>query len=83
MRDRVTHRRGVTTNMKRIGLAWQILIGLALGIAVGAIFFDNPAVVKYLQPIGDIFIRLIKMIVVPIVVASIVVGVAGVGDVKN
>ena len=47
------------------------------------IFFDNPAVVKYLQPIGDIFIRLIKMIVVPIVVASIVVGVAGVGDVKN
>ena len=69
--------------MKRIGLAWQILIGLVLGIAVGAIFFDNPAVVKYLQPIGDIFIRLIKMIVVPIVVASIVVGVAGVGDVKN
>lgn len=68
--------------MKRIGLAWQILIGLALGIAVGAIFFDNPAVVKYLQPIGDIFIRLIKTIVVPIVVASIVVGVAGVGDVK-
>ena len=82
MRDRVTHRRGVTTNMKRIGLAWQILIGLALGIAVGAIFFGNP-VVSYLQPIGDIFIRLIKMIVVPIVVASIVVGVAGVGDVKN
>lgn len=69
--------------MKRIGLAWQILIGLVLGIAVGAIFFGNPAVVSYLQPIGDIFIRLIKMIVVPIVVASIVVGVAGVGDVKK
>ncbi|WP_000821143.1 cation:dicarboxylate symporter family transporter, partial [Bacillus cereus] len=69
--------------MKRIGLAWQILIGLALGIAVGAIFYDNPAVAKYLQPIGDIFIRLIKMIVVPIVVASIVVGVAGVGDIKK
>lgn len=83
MRDRVTHRRGVTTSMKRIGLAWQILIGLALGITVGAIFFGNPEVVKYLQPIGDIFIRLIKMIVVPIVVASIVVGVAGVGDVKK
>ena len=69
--------------MKRIGLAWQILIGLALGIAVGAIFFGNQEVVKYLQPIGDIFIRLIKMIVVPIVVASIVVGVAGVGDVGS
>ena len=35
--------------MKRIGLAWQILIGLALGIAVGAIFFGNPAVVDVLK----------------------------------
>ncbi|ENQ3104759.1 glutamate/aspartate:proton symporter GltP [Bacillus cereus] len=69
--------------MKRIGLAWQILIGLALGILVGAIFYGNTEIVKYLKPIGDIFIRLIKMIVVPIVVASIVVGVAGVGDVKK
>lgn len=69
--------------MKRIGLAWQILIGLALGIAVGAIFYGDSTVVGYLKPIGDIFIRLIKMIVVPIVVASIVVGVAGVGDVKK
>ena len=32
--------------MKRIGLAWQILIGLALGIAVGAIFYGNPAEVE-------------------------------------
>lgn len=69
--------------MKRIGLAWQILIGLALGIAVGAIFYGNEQVASYLQPLGDIFIHLIKMIVVPIVVASIVVGVAGVGDVKK
>lgn len=69
--------------MKRIGLAWQILIGLILGIAVGAIFFGNPAVQTYLQPIGTIFIRLIKMIVIPIVVSSIIVGVAGVGDIKK
>lgn len=69
--------------MKKIGLAWQILIGLIVGIAVGAIFYGNPAIATYLQPIGDIFIRLIKMIVVPIVVSSIVVGVAGVGDVKK
>ena len=69
--------------MKKLGLAWQILIGLALGIAVGAIFYGDSTVVGYLKPIGDIFIRLIKMIVVPIVVASIVVGVAGVGDVKK
>ncbi|MGO0063330.1 cation:dicarboxylate symporter family transporter [Brevibacillus fluminis] len=69
--------------MKKYGLAVQILIGLALGILVGALFFGNPSVEQYLQPIGDIFIRLIKMIVVPIVVASLVIGVASVGDMKQ
>lgn len=69
--------------MKRISLAWQIFIGLALGIAVGAVFYGNPQVAEFLQPIGTIFIRLIKMIVVPIVVSSIIVGVAGVGDMKS
>ncbi|ANB58610.1 proton/sodium-glutamate symport protein [Anoxybacillus sp. B7M1] len=69
--------------MKKIGLAWQILIGLILGIVVGAIFYGNPAVATYLQPIGDIFLRLIKMIVIPIVVASLIVGVANVGDIKK
>ncbi|TCN27774.1 cation:dicarboxylate symporter family transporter [Mesobacillus foraminis] len=69
--------------MKKISLAGQIFIGLVLGIIVGAIFFGNPAVASYLQPIGDVFLRLIKMIVVPIVVASIVVAVAGVGDIKQ
>ncbi|MED1793107.1 cation:dicarboxylate symporter family transporter [Brevibacillus nitrificans] len=69
--------------MKRFGLAIQIVIGLILGILVGAIFFGNPAVATYLQPIGDVFLRLIKMIVIPIVVATLIVGVAGVGDVKK
>ncbi|OAH55828.1 MULTISPECIES: cation:dicarboxylase symporter family transporter [Bacillaceae] len=69
--------------MKKVSLAWQILIGLIIGIAVGAIFYENPAVQTYLQPIGDIFIRLIKMIVIPIVVASLIIGVAGVGDIKK
>lgn len=69
--------------MKKISLAGQIFIGLVLGIIVGAIFFENPAVASYLQPIGDVFLRLIKMIVVPIVVASIIVAVAGVGDIKQ
>ncbi|MBB6282932.1 cation:dicarboxylate symporter family transporter [Geobacillus subterraneus] len=69
--------------MRRIGLAWQIFIGLILGIIVGAVFYGNPKVAAYLQPIGDIFLRLIKMIVIPIVVSSLIVGVANVGDVKR
>jgi proton glutamate symport protein len=69
--------------MKKIGLAWQIFIGLIAGIMVGAIFYGNPTIQTYLQPIGDIFLRLIKMIVIPIVISSLVVGVAGVGDIKK
>jgi proton glutamate symport protein len=68
---------------QKFGLAVQILIGLVLGILVGALFYGNPAVAKYLQPIGDIFIRLIKMIVVPIVVSTLIVGIAGTGDTKK
>jgi len=68
--------------MKKISLAWQIFIGLVLGIIVGAIFYGNSEVSTYLQPLGDVFLRLIKMIVVPIIVASIVMAVAGVGDLK-
>lgn len=69
--------------MKRISLAWQIFIGLILGIIVGAIFYGNPHIATYLQPIGDIFLRLIKMIVVPIVISCIIIAVAGVGDTKK
>ncbi|MGE8081944.1 cation:dicarboxylate symporter family transporter [Peribacillus loiseleuriae] len=69
--------------MKKISLAGQILIGLVLGIIVGAIFYGSPTIASYLQPIGDIFLRLIKMIVVPIIVASVIVAVAGVGDIKQ
>ncbi|MGF6951772.1 proton glutamate symport protein [Neobacillus sp. B4I6] len=67
----------------KFGLGYQILVGLILGIIVGAIFYGNPAVATYLQPIGDIFIRMIKMIVVPIVISTLILGVAGTGDMKK
>lgn len=64
-------------------LAYQILAGLILGIIVGAVFYGNPAVETYLQPLGTIFLNLIKMIVVPIIVSTLVIGVAGTGDIKQ
>lgn len=67
----------------KISLAAQILIGLVLGVAVGAIFYGNENVSTYLQPIGDIFLNLIKMIVVPIIVSTLIIGVAGTGDMKK
>ncbi|HWI49970.1 MAG TPA: cation:dicarboxylase symporter family transporter [Rummeliibacillus sp.] len=67
----------------KIGLAWQILIGLILGVIVGAVFYGNENVTKYLQPVGTIFMNMIKMIVVPIIVSTLILGVAGQGDLKK
>ncbi|QTF09084.1 glutamate/aspartate:proton symporter GltP [Brenneria izadpanahii] len=73
---------------QKISLAWQILIALVLGIALGAVLHNQPEsrqwlISNILSPAGDIFIRLIKMIVVPIVIATLIVGIAGVGDAKK
>ena len=67
----------------KISLAMQILIGLVLGVIVGAVFYGNTDVQGYLQPFGDIFLNLIKMIVVPIILSTLIVGVAGTGDMKQ
>ena len=72
----------------KLSLAWQIVIGLVLGVAIGALLNHFSAekawwISNVLQPAGDIFIRLIKMIVVPIVISSLIVGIAGVGDAKK
>ena len=59
------------------------MIGLVLGIAVGWAFYGNADIQTYLQPIGDIFLNLIKMIVVPIIISTLIVGVAGTGNIKQ
>ncbi|HMP63395.1 MAG TPA: cation:dicarboxylase symporter family transporter [Phenylobacterium sp.] len=55
----------------------RILIALVLGIAAGLLLGEQAAGIKWL---GDLFVRLIRMIVVPLVFVSIVAGVAGMGD---
>jgi proton glutamate symport protein len=69
--------------MKKLGLAGQIFVALILGIVVGALVYGNKTAISFISPIGDIFIHLIKMIVMPIVIAALVVAVAGVGDIKK
>ena len=70
-------------NRKKIGLAWQILIGLILGIIVGGLFYGNDNIIKYISPIGTLFMNMIKMIVVPIIISTLIVGVAGQGSLKQ
>ncbi|HUP20617.1 MAG TPA: dicarboxylate/amino acid:cation symporter [Gemmatimonadota bacterium] len=63
--------------MRKIPLHTQILLGLVLGAVAGALVGPR---IEVIRPIGDAFIRLITMIVVPLVFASILVGVASLGD---
>lgn len=64
----------------KIGLTTQIFIGLALGIAFGAFF---PDISSHLKPVGDAFIRMIKMIVVPLIFSTLIIGICGAGDFKK
>jgi aerobic C4-dicarboxylate transport protein len=57
----------------------QVLIATVAGVVFGYAF---PSAGSALRPLGDMFIRLIRMIVAPIVFCTVVVGIAGVGDVK-
>lgn len=66
--------------MLKIKLHWQILIGLFLGILYGLFFTDY---VSYVTWIGDLFLRALKMIIVPLILTSITSGVANIGDAKN
>ncbi|MFA9353549.1 cation:dicarboxylate symporter family transporter [Pediococcus pentosaceus] len=65
----------------RLTLGWQILIGLILGVVLGAVFYHNQVAITAMQNIGTMFIHLIQMIVLPIVVSCLTVGIAGMGDI--
>ena len=63
----------------RPGVTTQIFIGLAIGILLGAIVPDVAASIK---PLADAFLRMIKMIIAPLLFSTLVVGIAGTGDMK-
>lgn len=70
----------VKKKRKFLSLPMQILIALVLGVIVGALLNGRDDLVNYFLPFGDIFLHLIKMIVVPIVFCSLVISIAGSGD---
>ena len=71
-----TRRRGLT-------LTQQIFVGLVLGIIAGAIVDrTHPEYAIYFRPFSQIFLRLIKMIIAPLIFATLVAGIAGAGHFK-
>lgn len=73
--------------MKNLALHWKILIGMALGVAAGVLavqFEGGPKlVVDWVKPFGTIFINSLKLIAVPLIVASLIMGVAGLKDISK
>lgn len=68
--------------MRRMSLTTQIFLGMVVGLIIGAIV-GGPIATTWLKPIGDIFIRLIQMLVVPLVFVSLVAGAANLGDITK
>lgn len=69
-------------NLRRLFslLYFQVLLAIGVGVLIGHFF---PAVAIQLKPLGDGFIKLIKMVIAPLIFCSIVLGIAGMEDVKK
>ncbi len=66
--------------MKKIKLHWQILIAMILAVFYGIFFKDE---VNYVAWMGDIFLRALRMIIIPLILSSIISGVANIGTAEN
>ena len=73
--------------MKKLPLHTKILIGMLMGLILGMIAIQFEALssftLDYIKPFGTIFIRALKMVAVPLVLASLIIGVANIGDISK
>ena len=70
--------------MKRLSLTTQILIALLLAVLAGVLLHNQADFVNsYIKPIGNIFLNLLKFIVVPLVLFSIMAGILSMNDIKK
>lgn len=72
---------------KKIPLHTKIIIGLVFGLVFGLVVIKtdipNSFTLDYIKPVGTIFINALKMIAVPLVLASLIVGVSNLGDISK
>ena len=73
--------------MKKIELHWKILIGMGFGVLFGLIFSFIPKgglfISDYIKPFGTIFINLLKVIAVPLILASLIKGISDLKDISK
>ena len=73
--------------MRKIALHWKILIGMSLGVLFGVSFSFIPNgdlfISNYIKPFGTIFINLLKLIAVPLILASLIKGISDLKDISK
>ena len=72
--------------MKKLALHWKILIGMVLGILFGFLalqFGWNSFIEDWIKPLGTIFVKLLKLIAVPLIVASLIKGISDLKDISK
>lgn len=78
----ISERKSLFNRLRGMKLHTQILIALLLGAVLGPIKFFQPVAIQ-IQPLGNAFINLLVMVVVPLIMASLVIGTASLGDLKK
>ncbi len=72
--------------MRGLALHWKILIGMGLGIVAGLVFANLGAkdfIIDWIKPLGTIFIKLLKLIAIPLIIASLIKGIADLKDISK
>jgi proton glutamate symport protein len=79
----MAHAQSDATPRRGLTLTQQIYIGLAVGIVVGWFVSEyHPSAAPFFRPFSQIFLRLIKMIIAPLIFSTLVAGIAGAGHFK-
>ena len=73
--------------MKKLPLHWKILLGMLFGVLFGLLFsqfeWGRDLVVDWIKPFGTIFINVLKLIAVPLILASLIKGVSDLKDITQ
>ena len=74
--------------MKKIALHWKIIIGMVLGILFGLLMsnfdqFGKQLISDWIKPFGTIFINCLKLIAIPLILASLIKGISDLKDITK
>ena len=73
--------------MKKIDLHWKILIGMLLGLVFGFVMMQisggSEFVSNWIKPFGTIFVKLLKLIAIPLILASLIKGISDLKDISK